>query len=278
MADDLFQPPDAERFAAHLQQHAVRPPSFWQRRGPLAVLLGAIVVSLLFPGALALVLPWAALGGVLIYLQVRSRKMQRLQAQARAVQELTMMRRAPDALRVGWSLLPQLTVLPTLHGRTIAAMAHCLDLAEAHEAAIVGYDYLLRRMPTEHPGSLQLRIQRAISALFADRLTDADDALRALRNSLDRIRDTPMHAGFLLAQLIQDVRTHHFAEALTLCNDWTAALRPLGVEAGYGHALVALCHRQTDRADDAEHYWRSATTLLPAGVLLHRFPELKPLV
>ena len=56
--------------------------------------------------------------------------------------------------------------------------------------------------------------------------------------------------------------------------------------AGYGHALMALCHHesaakaeQPDRAlDSARRSWDNATTLLPPGDLLARFPELQPLM
>lgn len=277
MPESTFNAPTPERFAEHLRAHSVTPPPKWRTRGPMAVLFSAILVSLLLKGPAGLVLPWLALLVVLIWMQTQAQRVRRLQARARAVQELTMLRRAPEALRLGWTLLPQLTAMPNLHGRTIAAMAHCLDLADAHDTAIVAYDYLLERMPQDHPGAFQMRVQRAISALFADRLADADDALRRLRNGIERFIDTPLHAGYLLAHLIQDVRTHHYAEGLTLCDEWAAKLRPLGVEAGFGHALIALCHHETQQADAAQRYWESATTLLPANVLLHKFPELKPL-
>jgi len=277
MADATFHPPTPERFAEHLRVHGVQPPSLWRARGPLALLLAALLVSLFVPGPAGLALPWIALLGVLTWMQRQAHRARQLQAGARAVQELAMLRRAPEALRVAWPLLPRLKTMPALHGRTIVAMAHCLDLADAHDAAIVGYDYLLERMPADHPGAFQLRVQRAISALFADRLSDADDALRRLRNTVERFTNTSLHAGFLLAELIQDVRTHHYEEALTLCDEWTAALRPLGVEAGFGHALVALCHHEARNADAARQHWASATTLLPPSVLLHKFPELKPL-
>ncbi len=275
MSGRPFSAPSAERFQRHLATNEVRMPSPWAVRGPLLALLGAVVVALVMPPPLGALAPWIALIAVMIYTQRRSRRLRRLQAEARMVQELTMLRRYKQALRQGWRLLPQVVEIPTLHGRTVAMMAHCLDLAEAYDAAIVGYDYLLQRMSSDHPGAVQLRIQRATSSLFADRLSDADDELRRLRNSMDQWRDTPMHAGYLLAELIQDVRTHHFAEALTLCDHWTDALRPLGVEAGFGHALLALCHHEAGSTEQADQHWRWANTLLPTAALLHRFPELK---
>jgi len=275
MSEQAFEPPSPDRFRAYLEEHEPRQVSIWVARGPLLALIGIIAVSLFTAGNLGLVLPCIGLGAVLIYLYRRGQHTRRLQAQARHVQELSMLRHHADALRHGWQLLPHLTTMPALHGRTIAIMSYGLDLIESYDAAITGYDYLLERLPGDHPGAWQLGIQRAISALFADRLTDADNSLRRLRNSATNFVGSPLHAGFLLAELIQDVRTHHFAEALTLSDAWLDALRPLGVEAGYGHALLALCYHETDRAEESQQFWQAATTLLPSSVLLHRFPELK---
>ncbi len=120
---------------------------------------------------------------------------------------------------------------------------------------------------------------------------------------VERLGRTPVTAGFRLARLIQDVRTHHFADALETSDELIDELRPLGVEAGYGMALMALCYHQhhrrqaehtdtdTDAAsagtggapdtagpsDAVARWWQRATLLLPAPVLVDRFPELKVL-
>ena len=68
--------------------------------------------------------------------------------------------------------------------------------------------------------------------------------------------------------------------------------RPLGVEAAYGHALMALAHHQlaqrpqpakTDDVEPMDHntltliWWQRATLLLPVQALVQRFAELQTL-
>jgi len=134
---------------------------------------------------------------------------------------------------------------------------------------------------------VHIGVSRANAALGADRLSDADDSIRRLRGAVEAFPDTTISATYRLAQLAQQVRTHHFAEGVKENDDLLDALRPLGVEAGYGHALMALCHyhdpTQGETADDAtahdaaKQWWGRATLLLPSHTLLSRYPELKPL-
>ena len=151
-------------------------------------------------------------------------------------------------------------------------------------AAIVGYDSLLEHLPNDHPGAIQLRAHRALAALHSDRLADADDTLRQMRSHVEPYANTPIGATYRLAELTQAVRTHHYSDPLERAEHMLDDLRPLGVEAGYGHALLALCH-QEDRASRDEHarreavrrWWESATLLLPEAALLDRYPELRVL-
>jgi len=131
---------------------------------------------------------------------------------------------------------------------------------------------------------VQLRTFRAICALHADRLADADDTLRQLRGLIAPYAKGAVGAAYRLAELTQHVRTHHYTEGLERADRMLEDLRPLGVEAGYGHALIALCH-QEDRADrdaatrqqQVDLWWRRATLLLPAAALTERYPELNRL-
>ncbi len=123
-------------------------------------------------------------------------------------------------------------------------------------------------------------MQRAIASLFTHQLSDADDALRRLRGPVEALAQTPIDASYRFALLFQSVQTAHYAEAIDESDGLLEALRPMGVEAGYGHALLAWCFAQRNDADrdDASHarsWWQRATTLMPASALYARFPEIK---
>ncbi|MFW6061050.1 MAG: hypothetical protein ACODAQ_12790, partial [Phycisphaeraceae bacterium] len=279
-----FTPPTPEQLAAHLQRHPPRPPSRWTARAPLIVMIAALVVAILLGNIWAMVLPWAALLGVFLYLVVRVRGARGLEQRTTRVQELSMLRRYPEGLRRAWTLVPRLTHQPTLYIRCVALLSQCLHQLKAYDAAIVGYDGLLEHLPHEYPGAIQLRAHRALAALHGDRLADADDTLRQLRNVVGPYAHTTIGATVRLAELTQATRTHHYTDPLDRADRLLEELRPLGVEAGYGHALLALCHREdrserdeTGRRAQVQLWWNRATTLLPEAALLDRYPELTAL-
>jgi len=281
---DLFKPPTPEQFEDYLRAHPANPPTVWQMRTPWIVAVVLIVLSLLIGGPLSGVLPWAALIWLIGHTTFRTRRIAGLQASVRRTQEIAMLRRHPKALRLGWRLLPQVTPIPQLHGQTIAMIAHCLDTLGQYDAAIVGYDYLLAQLPAGQPITVHIGISRAAASLGAENLSDADDAIRRLRGSVEPFNNTPISAAYRLALLTQQVRTYHFEEGVQDSDGLVDALRPLGVDAGYGHALMALCHYHThiNAGDEAPSnatrtWWERATLLLPPNTLLKRFPELKPL-
>ncbi len=119
-----------------------------------------------------------------------------------------------------------------------------------------------------------MAIHRAIAKLLCDHLTDADDALRKKRGAAEQYPDTPIAAAYRYAALVQQVQTNHFADAVAASDDLVVQLRPLGVEAGYGYALMALSHHMTG-ADGAAAWWSRATTLLPPATLTERFSQLR---
>ena len=284
-----FAPPSSEQFEAHLQAYPPNPPGKWQLRAPLLVAGALLGVSLMIPGWPAVVLPWVGLAWLMGHNWLRTQHNMRLEAIVRQTQETAMQRRYPEALRDAWRILPQAVPAPALHSQTVAMIAHCLDSMNCYDAAIVGYDYLLDRLPAGEPIAVHLGVSRANAALGVDRLSDADDSIRRLRGAVEQFPDTTISAAYRLAQLAQQVRTNHFAEAVSENDDLVDALRPLGVEAGYGHALLALCHYkqaqapahdQADASDEprqAHDWWAKATLLLPPDTLIERYPELKPL-
>lgn len=281
---DPFEPPTPEQFEAYLRDHPANPPTVWQMRAPWMIALGLIVLSFVTGGPVSAVLPWIALIWLIGHTSYRSRRIVSLQSGVRRTQETAMLRRYPQALRRGWQMLPQVTPIPMLHGQTVAMISHCLDTLGQHDAAIVGYDYLLAQLPPGQPITVHIGVSRAAAALGAERLSDADDAIRRLRGPVEPFQNTPISAAYRLAMLAQQVRTHHFEEGVKESEGLTDELRPLGVEAGYGHALMALCHYYTDAGTDggevsseARTWWQQATLLLPPDTLLKRYPELQPL-
>lgn len=283
-----FAPPSPEQFEQHLRAYPASAPTRWLMQFPLLVVAGLFVLSLVIGGPALELLPWLALIWLFGHNWYRTRRVMQLEANIRRSQEAAMMRRYPQALRESWRLLPQTTSTPMLHHQTVAMIAHCLDSLGCYDAAIVGYDYLLNRLPPNQPIAVHIGVNRANAVLGADRLSDADDAIRRLRAAVEPYQNTTIGANYRLAQLTQHVRTHHFAEGASENDDLIEVLRPLGVDAGYGHALMALCHyhRQDEDADTdtasahelAKLWWERATLLLPADALVQRYPELAPLM
>lgn len=282
-----FAPPSPEQFEEHLRAHPVNPPGKWQVRAPILVAAGLLGLSIATTGPVSALLPWIGLAWLFGHNWVRAQRAMRLESQVRKSQETAMLRRYPRSLREAWRILPQATPMPALHNQTVAMISHCLDSLGCYDAAIVGYDYLLHRLPPGEPITVHIGVSRANAALGAERLSDADDSIRRLRGAVEPFKDTTISAAYRLAQLAQQVRTHHFAEGAQENGDLIDALRPLGIEAGYGHALLALCHYKQNHHgneagappahDAAKLWWGRATLLLPPDSLLQRYPELVPL-
>jgi tetratricopeptide (TPR) repeat protein len=277
---------------------------------PLMLLGLALGLSLLFNTGPLAFLAWFPLVGVFVYLSVRLKARRALEARVREVHELALLRRWDEALRGSWRLLPDLYGTPDLHARTVLAMAHCLDQVGGYDASLVAYDHLLQRVPRDHPAALSLRLQRAMVLLGNERLSDADDALRALRGALPAApsEGSPIHAGYRWASLLQHASTHHFEDALAEEPGLIEALRPLGVEAGYGYALMAYCRwtlsqrsqgktsgaspeqpatpngaglsdpqasGEDGHLEAAARWWGHATTLVAPASILNRYPNLR---
>lgn len=280
-----FQPPTAQQLEDHLLAHPPSPPTPWQQRIPWIVAMVLILLSFAVTGPISGLLPWIAIAWLLGHSSIRTRRALSLQARVKRTQEIAMLRRYTQALRLGWDLLPQAAISPQLHGHTVAMIAHSLDTLGHYDAAIVGYDYLLSRLPSDQPIAVHIGVSRAAAALGAERLSDADDSIRRLRGAVEPYAHTPISAAYRLVQLTQQVRTHHFDQGVEESQGLVDDLRPLGVEAGYGHALLALCHYHHPQNDNdtqdhqqaARTWWQQATLLLPPDTLIKRFPELAPL-
>jgi len=280
---DDYAPPTPEQLAEYLDAHPFAPPSPWAARVPLIVLVAVMVPVLLLDSLLAAVLPWFALAGVYVWMVARVRRAQALEGEVNRLGEFAMLRRYREALKRAWGIVPRVNHHPALLTRTLAVIGHCCDDQRAHETAMVAYDRVLELVPPQHPGAVHLRLQRAIAAFRCDRLADGDNELRKLRGTMDQVEADPAQGAYRLARLVQDVRTHHYADAAAQDRGLVEALRPLGVEAAYGYGLMAWCHHAMASGDPAERWraaslwWGRATLLLPPEALIWQFPELAPM-
>lgn len=289
---NVFDPPTATQLAKHLQQHPAVNTAAWQQRGPLFMMVALAGLGLLMisqPGFAVLAL--LGLLALMAYLSGQARAAAELQARAIRAWELAMIRRYREALGQAWELLPACKSKPELHGRAVSVIAHVLSELGKDEAAEVAYEHLMDRLPMDHPLSLRMKLKRAMAALTTGRLADGDDLLRKLRGQTDAHNDPSLAAAFHLARLVQDVNTGHYADAIADADNTAKALIPLGVEAGYGYGLLALCFHllaQHDPAQDdptrdqrtqqAARYWDQATLLIPPAALVYRYPELQKLL
>lgn len=294
-----FAPPSTQQVDQWLRRH---PPAAPSRLVALLPLVGLFVLIILLqiasPNLMLMLIPWLILGGLIGHRVWQAYRLKDLETRVNHAATLTMLRCHAEALRLAWRTLPLATQTPELHGRLVAQLAHNLDQVSANEQAIIAYSYLLEHMPPEHPGAVQVRIHRALAQLANEQLADADEALRKLRGSVENYKNTPLAALYRLASLTQQVRTLHFADAVTCAPSLIDDLRPLGVSAGFGYALLAWSYHNLsaaqppidtardytteaaptiDHARHARDWWHRATLLLPIQTLTERYKELTPL-
>lgn len=285
---NIFEPPTAEQLDRHLQQYPAVQVGMWQR-GPILMVIAIAGLALLMIGQPGFaLLPLLALLGLMAYLSGQARTAAELQARSIKAWELAMIRRYREALGQAWELLPVCRTKPELHGRAVSVIAHVLGELGQDEAADVAYRYLADRLPPDHPLALRLKLQQAIAALTGGRLADGDDTLRKLRAQVEASNDPSLAGAFRMARLVQDVQTGHYADAVKEADQTTQTLVSLGVESGYGYALLALCcallaehdpslddTQRIEYAQQARQHWDQATLLIPAAALVYRYPELQ---
>ncbi len=289
---NVFDPPTADQLTRHLARHPAVQVGALQQRGPVLAVIAVVGLGLLLMGQPGFaLLPLLGLLALMAYLSGQARSAAELQQRAVRAWELAMIRRHREALIQAWELLPACRTKPELHGRAVTVIAHVLGELGKDEAAEVAYGYLMDRLPPGHPLALRLRLQRATAALTGGRLADGDEILRKLRSQAEASEDKPLAAAYRMAKLVQDVQTGHYADAVNESQNTEKALIPLGVEAGYGYALLALCHHQlaehasdqddtlkADRTERANKLWDKATLLIPAAALVYRYPALEKLL
>lgn len=288
---NVFDPPSADQLAQHLAKHPAVQAGALQQRGPVLMVIAVVGLALLMLGQPGYaLLPLLGLLGLMAYLSGQARAAAQLQERAVRAWEFAMIRRYREALGQAWDLLPACRTKPQLHGRAVTVIAHVLSELGHDEAADVAYGYLMDRLPPDHPLALRLKLQRAIAVLTSGRLADGDDILRKLRGQTEGSADASLAASYRMAKLVQDVETGHYADAIAESDQTEQALIPLGIEAGYGYALLALCWYQlakhamdsdeatrTKQSQRSQQLWDQATLLIPAAVLVYRYPALEKL-
>lgn len=278
-----FNPPNPEQVASHLERYSASGRSRGGAAAPMLVIVLAWMISTAVPD-IGMLLLIVAFGAVLLWFHYKAKAARQLELRVDTIRDLALRREWRSSLSTAWDTLPQLVHTPALHGQTVMIMATDLANLRAFDSAIVMYDYLVERLPEQHVGATQLRVQRTIAQLSDDRLADADDAIRRLRGMADMLQDPAVTAGLQFAELFQQIRTHHYLDAIGRSDTLVDRLRPLGVEAGLGYGLMALAYWQLKRRteDDAPYeaaaqtWWSRATLLLPVERLVERYPELQP--
>ena len=276
--DTSFIAPTSLQVRNYLRRHGLREPSGWLTWGPIAALVGLLMLSLMSANPVTAFLPWVGAGAIVFGLSARVNHVRRLGQRVARSQELAVLRQWPVSLRMCWRLLPSVAGLPGLHSRVVAVMATCLDQVKAYEAAVEAYGYLLDQLPPDQPGTVQLRIHYAIALVLDGRLADADDTLQRLRGAVDSFPGTTISGSYRLARLAQQSRTHHWEEAVESSVDTRETLCPLGIDAGFGYGLLALAYQHMANRGDRRAarqcrlWWLRATTLVPRGGSDRPFP------
>lgn len=288
-----FSPPTPKQVDDFLSRNSAQPPSFMTTWFPMIAMSIVLGLSVTTNHPVVLVPLWLCVIGMMIYFGMRAQWHRAVDARVNELQQMAMLRHFSDALRLAWRTLPSVRAIPELHGRTVLMIAHCLDHLRQPEAALIAYENVIRGLPGDLAITAQLQIQQAMTQLAADHLLDADRALRKLRSRAQELPNSVISGSYRLACLVQQSRTHHFADAVNESQNVVEELRPLGIEAGYGHALLALAHdklasrtspealAEPDQlalhAEQARRCWERATLLLSPESLVDRYPELSPL-
>ena len=283
-----------------------------RRALPLAAVGLALAFALFGPPLPGTLAPWLVLGGVLIAATLRTRRAKRHATELARAEELFRLRRPEAAFHAADALLDEFVHEPAASARCTLVMGRALLTLRRPEEARVATGVLLERLPDLHPARTPVLLSRAVAEFECDRLADGDATLGKLRATLEREDAPPAQppappaddapdappgdrrggrpfaapdrtaaehaaAAYRAARLVQSAFTWHAADAIAdaeAAGGAEASFRPLGVEAGFAHGLLAWCHLQLRDAAAAAAAWERATRLVPASALVHRFPRL----
>jgi hypothetical protein len=196
------------------------------------------------------------------------------QAQVRGIEELMQLRRWTEAAMALEAMLSRPARSPVTRVQALVCLAGVLARYHRFGDALAVQDYLLEHVQLDPAGEYGLKLGRAMAMLREDHLLDADRAISGLR----RIREARDGSGALaLVEMYRDVKTGHPHEAIEIFQKRLVAMRDqLGHRVADGYALVARAYDMVGRADAAGAAWGDATVLAPAGELVRRYPEVRP--
>lgn len=267
-------PPTAPQVAGHLSAHT--PVARPHRRTFFLIALGGVLMVVLFgePSVFTLLLPWVLLGGLLVYITRQRKLLRDVQVEVQRAGELTMLRHHHTALERAWRAVPRVQQWPQFHAQAAMLVGANLLALRCYESGIAAGDYLLGLIPPTHPVGQVVSLQRAAALLHEDRLTDADEALRKTAGQeLNPLSD----AMLAFARAYQQVKTHQVEALVERPEALPVKLRPLGFDAGHGYGLVAAAMRARGDEAGAMRWWKLATLLLPAPVIMNALPETRTL-
>lgn len=259
------------------------------RRAPvnrLVLLLAGVLIAFMIIGSkgsshLRQPLQWLTLLGVVGVLGAGAwastaavHRRRREQQALDDVEELIQLRQWEPAAQRVEALLGVPSTSPRFRAQALLELAAILMRYERFEDAIAVHTHLLENEPLDDASSYVIRMSRAMAMLREDHLLDADRAIADLKR-----RSAGNVSGLqALIELYRDVKTGHAAEALELIDERLPLIRKqMGHRVADAHALHARALDMLDRKEEAAAAFERATLLAPAGELLRRYPDLRPM-
>ena len=231
-----------------------------EMRGPLNAVTAVLLLAVLGGGA------WTTTSTV--------HRQRRDQQALDDVEELIQLRHWEGAARGVEALLIRPARSPRFRAQALVELSAILTRYGRFDDAIAVQTHLLESEPLDDASSFAVRLGRAMAILREDHLLDADRAISDLKKRSNG-KTTGAQA---LVELYRDVKTGHPAEAISALPDRLPIIRlQMGHRVADAHALHARALDMLNRNDEAAAAFERATLLAPAGELLRRYPEIRPL-
>lgn len=254
--------------------------------GRWALLLIGVMIAFAITGAnasetaraplqvLTLLIVVAVLGGSAWVTTTAVRRQRTEQRALDDVEELIQLRQWESAARGVEALLNVPTRSPRVRLQGLLELSAVLSRYGRFEDAIAVQTHLLEAENLDDAAEYVIRVGRALAMLREDNLLDADRAISDIRKR----SAGAMTGAAALVELYRDVKTGHPEEALQHMTERLPMIRQqMGHRVADAHALYARAQDMQGRDVEAAASFERATLLAPAGELLRRYPELRPL-
>ncbi len=258
-----------------------RPRSLWVSPQTLLLLLcgGVLGAMLARPEALArgaaaqFLLTQTLLAVALLWLWLRTRRRQQVDAGVRSLWEAVQFKDWPRAESLVTSLLRRPVPPTTIRAQSLMVLAAVADNQKQYPVAQHVLESILREYGDDRGLSWAVRPALAGTLLRTQQLTDAVAMIEKLgREDLpDAVR-----AQVELVNLFRFLVMGQTDDAIVRADERRALFRRhLGTRAGYGYALLAMAFDRSGQHDRAAELWRDATMLIAPTDLVDRFSELR---